>query len=211
MIWSRLGGSGITPSPSTAFGIKAGYRHRLENHFFDDSDNEDEWQCEVYEAAAKEARKIGARTVFDVGCGSGYKLVKHFAGIRTVGFDLEPTVTFLRQKYPDHEWRLSDFDETIEEPADIVICADVIEHVCDPDRLLDFLSRLNFRKLFLSTPERERVYGFDHSGPPRNKAHCREWTMEELKHYVGNWFDLESHAISNEAQATQLIVCQPKA
>lgn len=207
---TRLGRSGIPASREVLYGIRAGYRHRLDNRFYDDTPADDSWQREVYEAAAVDARGRGARAVYDVGCGSGYKLVKYFSEFHTVGFDLEPTVEFLKGTYPDRRWRVSNLEETFEEPADIVICADVVEHVPDPDRLMRFLSRLQFRKLYLSTPERLLVYGFDHSGPPGNPAHCREWRMDEFNRYVARWFEIERHEISNRLQGTQLIVCRPR-
>jgi SAM-dependent methyltransferase len=201
----------IGPSKEKMFAIRPGYRHRLDNEFFDDAASEEGWQREVYEAAAAEARKTNAKTVYDIGCGSGFKLMKHFAHCRTVGFDVGPSVTFLKEKYPEREWRESRFSDTIADPADIVICADVIEHIPDPDQLMDFLSRIKLSTLFLSTPERQLIYGFDHSGPPDNKAHCREWTMDELKQYVGRWFEVVHHVISNREQATQLLVCRSRA
>lgn len=202
--------SGNAESIVPMFDIKQGYRHNLDNDFFNDTDSEDGWQREVYASAAEITSQMGAQTVYDIGCGSAYKLVKYFSDVRTVGFDLEPTVSFLKEKYPDREWRISNFEDTIEETVDVVICADVIEHIPDPDRLMEFLAGINFRKLFLSTPERLLIYGFDQSGPPLNPAHCREWTMVELRKYASNWFIVESHGISNKAQATQLIVCRPK-
>ncbi len=199
----------LEEAAAPSFGVKAYYTHRVKNLAKDDTRLEDEWQLEVYQDAANEARKLDAKLVYDVGCGSGYKLVNYVTGARTVGFDLESTVKFLKQKYPTREWRISRFGDTVDEPADVVICADVIEHIPNPDQLMDFLSRLKVKKLFLSTPERTLVYGFDQSGPPGNYAHCREWTMPELKEYVSRWFNVERHYISNEAQGTQLIVGRP--
>ncbi len=209
MVRRRTGRAAGKASPVAAFGIRAGYRHRSDNSFFDDTGLEDDWQREVYETAADAARALGARTVYDVGCGSGFKLMKHFADLRTIGFDLEPTVSFLKSTYPDRDWRVCRFDDPIEEPADIVICSDVVEHIPDPDQLMEFLAELSFRKLFLSTPERGLLYGFDQTGPPSNPSHCREWTMEELKTYVSRWFEIEEHEISNRPQATQMMVCRP--
>lgn len=174
----------IAASSKVEFGIRTLYRHRRNNEFFDATGSQESWQKEVYEAAARSAEDANATVVFDVGCGSGYKLMKYFGKLRTVGFDVEQTVTMLKQKYPGRDWRCSNFTARIDEAADIVVCADVIEHIPNPDQLMEFLSRIRFRKLFLSTPERHLVYGFDQSGPPLNKAHCREWTMDELAGYV---------------------------
>ena len=196
-------------SPTPAYGIRSGYRHRPDNAFFDDTPLKDEWQKEIYQEAARIAAEIEATAVADVGCGSGYKLVKNFPSTRTIGFDLEPTLSFLRRTYPDREWRESRFGKDVE-PVDLVICSDVIEHIPDPDELMDHLLSLTGKRLVLSTPERVAVYGWDHSGPPGNPAHCREWTADELQDYVSGWFRIDEARITNRRQGTQMLVCSHK-
>jgi 2-polyprenyl-3-methyl-5-hydroxy-6-metoxy-1,4-benzoquinol methylase len=202
----------IPASSSLEYCIKQRYRHRLKNNFYDiDAEGKSEnWQREVYEAAAGYAKLHGSRVIFDVGCGSGVKLVQFFENFHTVGFDLEPNVSHLRLQFPSREWRSASFEDVINESPDVLICADVIEHVPDPDRLMDFLASLSFDRLFISTPERKLLYGFNHSGPPDNPAHCREWTMVEFANYVSQWLCIESHSISNVSQATQMIVARKK-
>lgn len=208
---SAIDGLRTKHAKSAKYAIKPGYTHRIRNVAVNKSGSTDEWQREVYQDASKEARRLQADVVFDVGCGSGYKLVHSFPDTKTVGFELPRTVQFLRETYPNRDWRVSNLATTVAESADVVIAADVIEHMPDPDQLMGFLSRLQFRTLFLSTPERILVYGWDHSGPPANYAHCREWTMAEFDSYVNRWFDIEHHYISNAAQGTQVAVCKPRA
>ena len=41
-------------------------------------------------------------TAIDVGCGSGWKLVKYISEeFRTIGIDTEPALSFLKKKYPN--------------------------------------------------------------------------------------------------------------
>ncbi len=199
---------GFAESLSTEiqYGIRAKYRHRFNNAFFDDTLRKDEYQREVYEEASRIAKDISARRVADVGCGSGYKLVLNFPNTPTIGYDLEPTVSFLRATYPDREWLSAAFTDDVE-PSDLVICADVIEHIPDPDTLMDFLVKITDRRLVLSTPERRLIYGWDHSGPPKNIAHCREWTQDEFITYVSKWFKVDDARITNKSQATQMVIC----
>ena len=77
--------------------LPLGYVERPDNDFFDDTCIAgDAWQKEVYEAAVTVANASNAITVADVGCGNGYKLVHNFPSLFTVGYDLEPTVNWLR-------------------------------------------------------------------------------------------------------------------
>lgn len=65
--------------------IAAGYRHRDQVGFFDDTGFTDEWQREVHEEAASLMLEHRLATVLDVGCGSGYKLVHTLGQFDTTG------------------------------------------------------------------------------------------------------------------------------
>lgn len=201
-------------NPQGNYYIAPGYRCRREGTYFDDMENTDNWQREVYEYAAEVMEKFCLNSVYDVGCGSGYKLVKFLGKYNTIGFDLEPTINSLMQKYPDRQWNISNFQDRNIERADLVICADVIEHVPDPELLLDFLDRIAKDKIIISTPERNFLYrpGSRYRyGPPTNPSHLREWTADELYRYVSRKFTVIHHQITNAKQATQMIVCSRKA
>lgn len=71
-------------------------------------------------------KKFGLKSVLDIGCGSAYKLITYLGEYETVGLDLPDTVHVLRERYPEREWRLSDFAASQGVCADLVICADVI-------------------------------------------------------------------------------------
>lgn len=61
------------------YGIRPGYRHRLDNEYFNaHSASSENWQVEVYEYARQLAESLEAQTICDMGCGSGYKLLKYF-------------------------------------------------------------------------------------------------------------------------------------
>jgi SAM-dependent methyltransferase len=194
------------------YSIVPGYRHRSEPVYFDDTGFADEWQREVYEFAADLMAKDSLRTVYDVGCGSGFKLVKYLGRYETTGFDVEPTVTFLQQKYPDRKWVECSFRDRSLPPADLVVCGDVIEHVGNPDELLDFLKRVASARIVLSTPDRGLLYSKSsplYYGPPQNPHHLREWNFSEFHRYVARHFRILRHVITNRAQATQMILCAP--
>jgi 2-polyprenyl-3-methyl-5-hydroxy-6-metoxy-1,4-benzoquinol methylase len=168
------------------YGIKANYQSRICVPHFDDTPFTDEFQADVYQYAAR----VPCKSVLDVGCGSGFKLLKHFADRLTIGFELEPTLTWLRAKYPQRLWL---------DPAQsggyllgphprLAICADVIEHVQDPDALLQFIASLHADVIVFSTPDRERLALGTENGPPRNVHHVREWTQAEFSAYVGESF-----------------------
>jgi SAM-dependent methyltransferase len=139
-------------------------------------------------------RRMGesAHTVLDVGCGTGRKLVKHFARKtdRVIGMDQGSGIERARREFPEATWIEGDLetDEVWTRAdalrPDLVICADVIEHLVDPVVLLDRLHDLARGRLVLSTPDRSRLEGALPLGPPLNTRHVREWTMDELQALV---------------------------
>lgn len=182
--------------------IKDGYKPRLWNRFFDDTPLTDEWQKEVYERARELTDQHGFQSVLDIGTGSGYKLLKYFGDRETLGVDLPRTVSWLRRTYPNRQW--SDrFEPHL--GFDLVICADVIEHIPEPDEVLHLIELCQPKCAVISTPDRSLLKR-GHDGPPGNKAHVREWAFEEFAQYIGRRFPVTEHVISNRQQATQMVV-----
>ncbi len=183
--------------------IKESYISRLENRYFDDTSNTDGWQKEVYEFAKEIAVQNNFLKILDIGTGSGYKLLNNFSNFDTLGIDVTPTVEWLRKNYPDRNW--SDSFEPVQ-GYDLIIASDVIEHIPDPDSLLDLIEKCNPKLIVLSTPDRNLLPKEYHNGPPKNKAHVREWTMEEFNKYISSRFKVHKHYISHEKHATQTML-----
>lgn len=206
----------VTDTPGTGadnYCIPSWYRVRAENAFFDDTALKDEWQREVYLYARDVMRAEKLRTVYDVGCGSGFKLVTYLGDFNSVGFDLEPTVSFLRKAYPDRVWRMADLQATDIPPADVVICSDVIEHVPDPNQMVQFIKRVTTKFAIISTPDRNLVYPPGspfHWGPPGNACHVREWSFDEFAKYLSREFKIIDHRITNVPEGTQMALCVPR-
>jgi SAM-dependent methyltransferase len=187
--------------------VKDGYVIRPDNCYSVEEGITDNYQREVYERARSVATVRGYTRILDLGCGRGYKLVKYFAGFETLGLDLPPTVAYLRETYPEHDW--TTLPLTSQYPgADVLICADVIEHILDPDELLGFIKRSAPKVLFISTPDRNLMPTSDHNGPPHNWCHVREWAWEEFYYYMAANFNVLEHFHSNRAQKTQCVIAE---
>lgn len=183
------------------------YQHRQSATNFDDREMRDLWQDAVYARAREIARVHDYRSVVDYGCGSGYKLMKYFSGMQTIGYELEPCLSYLRDNYPSRVWEHPDHARWIH--GDMLICADVIEHVQDPVALLESFKTGPLRTIVLSTPALEILAERGESprlGPPNNESHLREWTTREFHDFVNMHFDILEHTVINCQQATQMIV-----
>ncbi len=175
-----------------AYFIKDGYTERLDNEACDQREAEDECQNEVYAYAAA---LPDVKSVLDVGTGSGFKLMKYFRDVYTMGLDVEPNLSWLKRKYPDRDWMQVDLATAGETGFDLLICSDVIEHFPDPEVLLGFIARCDARLLVISTPDRDALHEVFWNGPPRNPCHCREWSSEEFAQYMGSKFEILDHVL----------------
>lgn len=190
--------------------IHKNYKHRDVEIFLNTESKTDEYQDDVYKYAHNISIKNNYNKIIDVGCGSGYKLIKYFDKFNTVGFDLEKTVRFLRKNIPNKRWEISDFSKNINETTDIIICADVIEHLLYPELMLNWISEIDFKDLIISTPNRDllvKYRGYSKNGPPNNPHHIREWSFNELNEYIGEYFNIINH-FNVDDECCQVIHCK---
>jgi SAM-dependent methyltransferase len=190
--------------------IHDSYQHRKEYSYYDDRSNSDAWQDEVYRFAKEIADAHNLETVADIGCGSGYKLMKYFRDRKTIGMDVSETYEALRRRYPGRQWALSDFSGDVPPHVDLVISADVIEHLLHPEQLIEYILRINPQYIIFSTPDRNLMRMGTHNGPPGNLNHIREWSLAELHTYLSEYLQIIEHFHSNCAQWTQCVLARPK-
>jgi hypothetical protein len=123
--------------------------------------------------------------VIDVGC-DGALLDTLRCQIK-YGLQIENRVDQSRKAFPDIRWIGCDpaaglpSQLTVEASDTIAICANLIEQVSEPYRLLQDLSRFASSGgiVILSTTERLRAHGLNDVGPSRNDSDAREWSLTE--------------------------------
>ena len=145
-------------------------------------------QPEVYDAADYFLRAGRRSTVIDIGCGNGRKL-REIRAARHVGIDFGANLALCRARFGAWgEWLEADFarPDCVGLAAmagwdSVVVCADVVEQLADPEPLLALLAACYRRGAIVltSTPDRVRTRGAAHKGPPPNPAHVREWALAE--------------------------------
>lgn len=178
---------------ATDYGIKRGYRiNNAPKRYRSTAEDAQRYQVDVYRHAGVIARELGLPSTLDLGCGLPDKLIEHVAPHcrRVTGVDgWQETIAACRDAYPAGDWIAGDIEDPslgLPGPFDLVIAADVIEHLFDPDSLLRLIARVSHRgtRVVLSTPERDLRRGVADTGPPANPAHVREWNAVELRAYL---------------------------
>jgi SAM-dependent methyltransferase len=180
------------PRPDADYFLKAGYVERLEPRYWLDERSEMVWQPDVYEEAAELGRRLCAPALVDIGCGNGEKVAALAGEFAITGIDFGPNIEICRRLHPGMSWLEADLDaegplEGVDARGAVVVCADVIEHLVRPERLLAKLRNLlseGAAALILTTPERDLRRGTAHLGPSPNGAHVREWNSRELESFM---------------------------
>lgn len=147
------------------------------------------YQRAVYVMAGGIAKQLEAKLLVDVGCGLGEKLrdASRGSSMSTLGLDTPANLQRARELFPCSAWLPADLERCVgtwtSEPEAFYICADVIEHLLNPEPLAQRLIQCSRDGLgvLLSTPDRNRLGR--RNGPPGNPRHVREWTLAEL----GRW------------------------
>lgn len=157
------------------------------------------WQFDVYQTALNLARDNEAKYVVDFGCGSGEKLQMFMPQFKVIGIDAGSNIEYCWQEHRKGTWidgnlETMNFDFPMKDA--VYICADVIEHLVNPEPLLRAMQGLQktYPTMAISTPDRDLTHGVAHMGPPPNLGHVREWNMAELRGYL-NSLDFTIHDI----------------
>lgn len=148
------------------------------------------YQYDVYRVAAGLMRQPEVSSVLDVGCGPPLKL-RSLLPAKPLALhlvDQAQSAPFAAELLPGATFTAADL-ETIDldlgRRFDLVICADVIEHLRDPDPCLAFIRRhlAPAGVLLVSTPERDTLRGRDCRSCP-HPMHVREWNREEFARFL---------------------------
>lgn len=176
---------------NTVFKIKPGYQSRPANNVGFYSPDAERAQYNVYQYAARIARAAKVESVMDWGCGTGGKLIKLLGQYKTIGVDVPECIARVKERMPERKWVIP----PVPVVADLVLCADVIEHLEDPRELLQQVKVGQWRHFVISTPERDLVRGKSHMGPPTNKWHAREWNRAEFTDFLRQELGVEPKTV----------------
>ena len=181
----------VFSTKSISYFLPKYYMSRLEPEYYEDvlSDTGVVWQPDVYALAGQIATSLNASSLIDLGCGTGEKLVEtgQKFGLVTIGIDYGLNIQGCKTRFPGSIWIDRDLEQdeifsSVDMRGSVVIHSDVIEHLRDPAFVLNSLRGYanDVAAILISTPDRDLVRGSQDCGPPRNRAHVREWGLTEF-------------------------------
>ena len=149
------------------------------------------YQHHVYHWGASLVRRRALKSVLDVGCGPATKLAILIAPVCAdiAGIDQPSAIAAAKRLGMPGAFRAVDLEECegvrAERTFDLIICADVLEHLFDPDPALAFIARHCHAKslVLLSTPDRARLRGRACMASEKPE-HVREWNAPEFIAYL---------------------------
>jgi Methyltransferase domain/Glycosyl transferase family 2 len=189
---SDSGSDDMSAGPGTiVLGLPSSYQPRKTPEYFDDTAEKDSVvvdQPEVY-LLAEYLIDVDQRDILvDIGCGSGKKISTD-RKFRLIGVDRGVNLEAFAKRHRDAlcveanlEQPAFEFAEAIDWNRAVLVCANVIEHLQNPIKLLHKLvACANAGAIvLLSTPDRSRLYASGNIGPPANLTHAQEWSADEF-------------------------------
>ena len=130
--------------------------------------------------------------VLDIGCGTAHKLINILGSFtqNISGIDQKDSVNYCKKTHAIGTFIVDDFEKSSISglnDVDLLLCVDVIEHMFNPDILLNYIKKNSDQKtkIIISTPDRDRLRGFD-CMESKKPEHIREWNFQEFKNYIEN-------------------------
>lgn len=193
--------------PARDFGLPANYRQQTAAATHDLERPEGEptywnpariaaagkYQYHVYRWAAELIEAAELNSVLDVGCGPGVKLRSLLAPVCAdiEGIDQRSAIDAAMKCGAPGKFTEVDLDNPGAirpwRTFDLIVCADVVEHLIDPDPMLRMILGFCHHEtlVLFSTPDRARLHGRACMASEKPE-HVREWTHPEFKRLLSS-------------------------
>ena len=167
------------------------------------------YQYYVYKKAAELSAQIENCSFVDIGCGYPRKAKEIISPVvEDITLVDQPSMKgLIEERFPKMKFVPLNLDiknVALEAKFNCVVCADVIEHLLDPDPLLEFIRSVMAPGgvAIISTPERDVERGSDCLSSPI-VSHVREWNFEEFADYLKlSGFEVIEHTCMPKGKLT---------
>ena len=169
------------------------------------------FQQDVYRFAADLALK---KSVLDIGCSYPKKLEKFILPVTKdiTGIDLPEIIDWIKEDVQWGQWIACDIEKEsldLDKKFDLIICADVVEHLDNPNVLMEMIKKHSNEKtlIVISTPDGNTTLK-QNNGKPANIQHKQEWGRDEFKAYLqSSGLDILESRYVIEQQIKPVYIC----
>jgi SAM-dependent methyltransferase len=150
-------------------------------HGEDTPEDNEVWQLLVYEYAHYLQRRHQLTKILDLGCGAAHKTAAFFGAVLGEVHAVDWDTKIASQQFPTIQFRNADLDAgsiDLNSKFDLIICADVVEHMNNPFCLVETIKLHAMSETLIVISTRERSH--DDEGPSINPAHAQEWEYHEF-------------------------------
>ncbi len=193
--------------------IKDGYKTNPPRQMMQTKDDAQTFQLQVYKYVRELIINNQLESLLDIGCGMPEKLKLFIAPIckKIWGVDHKNVIDEIvkNESYGFGTWIDSDtFGVELCLRIDVILAADIIEHLENPIILLNSIKEVATETTFIviSSPDRETLN--NPNGPPNNLNHVREWTKVEFIKFLhlNNFIILQAFWVTETANYKDIIV-----
>ncbi len=149
---------------------------------------------QLYKFATFLAEKYSCEYIIEIGCGHALDLINLYPRFNVIGIDKKENIQFCQNQYSFGNWvainlENPDIEQLLRSEIlekSIIICANVIEHLFDPDPLVKTIAKLSeiAPAVLLTSVERDIVRKENNSQYLKNANTVREWNQGELFNYL---------------------------
>ena len=162
-----------------------------------------------HQVVVADVERSGARRILEIGCGEGYVLAeieKAGLDVELVGVDLSaPAIELAAGRVgPGVELHVGDAREVVtrfsEQRPDLVMMLEVLEHLDDPESMLEDLTRITSSHVLLSVPREPLFRGLNLlrlknvRGLGNDPEHINHWGSRSFVRLVERHFDVVATA-----------------
>lgn len=167
------------------------------------------YQYYVYKKAAELAGQMENCSFVDIGCGYPRKAKEIILPVvNDITLVDQPSMKeLIEEQFSEMKFvplNLEEVGVALEARFNCVVCADVIEHLLDPDILLSFIRKVLSPDgvAIISTPERDALRGTNCLSSPMEE-HVREWNYKEFAEYLSlGGFEVLEHICMPQGRLT---------
>jgi SAM-dependent methyltransferase len=126
---------------------------------------------------------MSGKKVLDCACGMGYGTdMLRSRGATALGVDIDPgAIALAGERYPESSYAVGDIYTVPLDGVEAAVCFETLEHLDDPELVIDRFSAAGVSEIIASVPIRPTVHA--------NHWHRRDFTHDSFRSLIGRAYE----------------------